>query len=195
MKKHQRSARPVLECLEPRLLLSGVVNTALSYGNLVITGDAAGQDMSIAKAANTVTITANGGETFTGKGAVIAGVTGKITLKMGASNDAVAIGGAAIFYVGNDVAASGNKDLVVDLGAGDDTLVLTTGRAGNVTITCGDGDNNVIINDNGTAPMHSSATLVFANLNITGGRSHDIVSLQGVQVKKNCTIQWRQWPE
>jgi hypothetical protein len=192
-KKRPRPEAVLLEALEDRVLLSGVITTSLIGGNLTIAGDADPNKITITKASNEVIITANDGETFAGLMDDITGVTGNITINMNAGNDVVTIG-ASTFRVGNDtpVAPFGKpqnpKNLTVNMGAGDDDLTLIAVTAQNVSIAGGTGDNITAIRDNGDGDPLADATRILGNLTVTNNTTGSETVLRGVQIAKNATI-------
>ena len=173
------------ESLEPRLLLSGTISTALVGGNLTILGDAASNQIAIVRDGNTITITGNDGETFAGAGAVINNVLGNIRIVMGGGDDQVTIGEAANkFWVGCEIP----RDLIIDLGGGDDVLTLIAVQARNCTVIGGAGLNQISIIDNAGSDWIEDASQFFGNLTVTNGNDGGDILIAGTIVARNATI-------
>jgi hypothetical protein len=205
-KRRRDSSRVDLESLEDRLLLAGDVTVAVdaNNGNLTVTGNALGNVIVMTKLVNTVTVApdaatrVNGGAL--GVPAVFVGVTGKIAVSMGDGDDNVTIGAVAdTFLVGNGLLdpAEGmdTRDLLVDLGAGDDTLDIIGLRADDLTVHGRAGEDTIGIRDNGEETDGddgddgelNSPSKVFGKLTITDSDTADI-TLAGVNVAENATI-------
>jgi hypothetical protein len=197
-KRRRDSSRVYLESLEDRLLLAGDVTVAVdaNNGNLTVTGDALGNVIVMTKLVNTVTVDpdattrVNGGAL--GVPAVFVGVTGKIAVSMGDDNDNVTIGAVAgTFLVGNgllDPAEGMNtRDLLVDLGAGDDILDIIGLRADDLTVHGRAGEDTIGVHDNGGEDELDSPSKVFGELTITDSDTADI-TLAGVNVVEDATI-------
>lgn len=181
----------LLEPLEPRLLLSGTVTTALAGGNLTITGYAEANNITVTKAANTVTIVANDGETLAGLGGVVDGVTGDIFLHMGAGADSVVLGEVGgTFWVGDETAPApwpnrqNPRSLLVDLGLGEDRFWGIGLVARNATIG-GHGPNQIFLRDNGGDTQATDACRILNGLFIQGLST---LVLSGVTVGQNVII-------
>lgn len=110
-----------LENLEPRQLMSGNVLAAVVDGNLVVSGDAAANDIVLTAGTNPGEVLIYSGTSATKVNGqttpqLFAGVTGNVGLAMHQGNDKVQI--SALDVAGN---------LNVDLGVGSDTLTIDNG--------------------------------------------------------------------
>jgi hypothetical protein len=124
-----------LEALEERIAPAGNVIVAVSGGNLTVTGDELGNDITITQGdpgVQSLLITPNDGTTIGGEAGALTvdGVTGSVTLKMGDGDDTVAFDGVLI-------AANAS----FDGGGGDDGLLLADcAIGGSVKAKGGDGE-------------------------------------------------------
>ena len=190
--------KPSLEALEDRVLMSGNVIAALSGGVLTITGDSGNNVITLTEVGNKVTITPDAttkiNKALAGAAVDILGVTGAIKInETGAGNDSVTIAGQAIggvatpFSVGN-----GNADLTINLGAGNDRLLIEGGLARNVAITTGKGNNAITItglNPDGAAGGPADVrTVINGNLSVTGKAGNDTIVLRGIKVGGNVSL-------
>ncbi len=97
----KRPARPSLEALEPRQLLSGTVFAAVSGGNLMIVGDVAANFIVIDQAGlspDQVRISGVRGTAINDAAApvVFSGITGSVEIRMGAGRDKVAMNNVSL---------------------------------------------------------------------------------------------------
>ena len=198
-KRRSAPSAPLLETLEPRLLLAGAVVTALdAAGNLTITGDALANQIIVNKTGlKQVTVTGSGGTTVDGAGVkVVDNATGNIKIFMKEGADAVVVGAVGFtFWVGDGTPPPGPfgtpqnpKDLTVDLGAGADLLGLYGLRARNVSILGGTGYNSVQITDDGGGDKVVDGTHILGNLTVTNGPNGCDVTVAGTNILKNCSI-------
>jgi large repetitive protein len=159
--------RPLMEGLEPRLLLSGNVTLLVSLGNLTITGDASDNYIQFSQTDLTVgnfTVTGQDGTTVTISGGSAAGarsvtgVTGNITFNfVQGGNDTVEL--TSDVHVGNvnRTTLLGKRGSVTyNGGVGDDivtlgghwatgTVTFTGQPADGDTLTLGDPDGNEVV--------------------------------------------------
>jgi Ca2+-binding RTX toxin-like protein len=134
-----RKRKFAVESLESRTVLAGNVTAVLQKGNLIVTGDAANNGITITQLENGSFEVAGDGTTAIngqslGTPAVFTGVTKNVKVDMKAGNDNVSLSDVII-----------PQNLVVDGGKGNDTIALTDvdvrynavlqGGAGNDSIT------------------------------------------------------------
>ena len=150
-----------LERLEPRLLLSGNVVAAVAGGNLVVTGDGAGNEITVEQTGVGQYTVTGVGTSVNGGGAFVAnGVTGDFRFDMAGGDDDVDVIGTTLISGGvrADMGSGDNNfriqdfttvadDLKVTAGGGDDVVRVWNDAVvqGKVDIRIGDGDNEVQI--------------------------------------------------
>lgn len=183
-------ALPHIEPLEDRIFLSGNVTANVNRGVLTITGDKQANTIQIVRNGDTVSVIPDAGTTIN-KGAAgaavdLLGVTGAIKIVMGAGNDSVAISGQAIDGLSRPFAvAQGLGNLTVNLGAGDDELILAGLAADNVSIATGAGNNRIVVTgldpDNAAGGPADVQTVLLGKLTITGSAGHETVDLLGIK--------------
>jgi hypothetical protein len=143
-----------LESLEGREVPAGVVTTAVSHGNLIVTGDNSANQITVSQAATgQVTITGTGGTNVDGGTASTRSFTGNLVIKLKGGNDTVS------FDLTNPIDLP--HDLTVSYGPKD------TGTK--VTQTTNAGANDLIVGRNvAIAYAAGTVTTTFDNLNVTG---------------------------
>lgn len=178
-----------VECLEERLVLASQIGVAFSGGNLILSGSAGDDNVTVIVAdTNVVTLSSTGGGTFTGTIAASYTVTGTLSINMNAGDDTVTLSGAAGTYtgsklsvdlgVGNDTLnTSGvltlNKELTVLGGAGTDAVNLGTTVGANFVvlgisrIDTGDNDDTVTLGTTGTTALHGQVVITLGGGNDT----------------------------
>ncbi|MEI7836512.1 MAG: hypothetical protein WCK05_08875 [Planctomycetota bacterium] len=188
---------PVFEALEGRTLLSGNIAAGAASGNLTLTGDALDNSVTLTRHGDTVTLTPDAGTSINhappGVAVDLIGVTGKVTIRMGSGNDSVTLTGQAIEGGGEPFAIGGGAaDLSVDMGKGDDVLILAGVQARNVSIVTGAGENSVTVTglDPDAAPGEAQdvQSLFLGNLKVQGSSGSEAVSLLGVRVAGAVTL-------
>jgi hypothetical protein len=158
------SPRWALERLEDRTLLSGnVTATVTNAGNLLVVGDAKGNEILIQSTSGGAlqissldgTTTINGGSTpFS-----TTGVTGNVAVFMKQGADVVDVGGTGML-------TTLPKNLFIDTGSGDDTVdVENASIAGNVAIFGGAGSDTFTIGSSNS----ETAVSVGGSVYIVGG--------------------------
>lgn len=144
---------PVLERLEPRLALAGNVAAIVSAGNLIVTGDNLGADITISQpAAGQITISSNDTTVNGSTGPVaFSGVTRNLSINFGKGDDSLT------FDETNPITLSGN--LSINGGQGSNTASTLPGSPGSLNV----GGNLSILNLPG--PTETTDLL---NLNVKG---------------------------
>jgi len=179
-RRNRFSPRWALERLEDRTLLSGNVTAIVtSGGNLVVTGDAQGNQIRIQSASGGSlqvssldgTTTINGGSTpFS-----TTGVTGNVAVFMKQGADVVDVGGTGML-------TTLPKNLFIDTGSGDDTVdvenasiadnVAIFGGAGSDTFTVGSSNSETAVSVGGSVYIvggtADSNTIAVFDADITG---------------------------
>lgn len=161
----QRS-RSAAEWLEARTLLTGNVQSIVSGGNLILTGNADSNDVRISFNFTTSNIVVSGlsGTTINGSTDQFTAFTG--TQRMPGSIIAALGDGDDVLTI-NDVIALDNIE--IDGGAGNDTVSLNNTHAGdNVELNGGSGNDRIEINVSG----------IDDNLTINGGTGDDSISIE-----------------
>lgn len=188
---------PAFEALEGRTLFSGNIAWGLSKGNLTLTGDAMDNGVTITRHGDTVTLTPGAGTSIAhgqaGAAVELTGVTGKITIRMGAGNDSLTLTGQVFDGAGEPFAiGAGGGDLAVDMGKGDDLAVLAGVQARNVSVITGSGNNSLTITgldaDQASDDPVDIQSVIQGWLKVQGGDGAETVSLQGIYVAGSVTL-------
>jgi hypothetical protein len=169
----QAPARPLVECLESRTLLSGTVSASVVNGTLIVHGDAARNAIILDQTglnADQVRLTGTG-DTKINKEAgpiVLNGVKRNVVVRMGANADDVTL---------RDVNLPGS--VAIEGRGGADTLTLSNVRvASNLNITSGAKGSTTAI---GTVTIGKDLT-------VRGGAGGQNVSFLSVHVKRNTVV-------
>lgn len=162
--------------LESRTLLAGNVTAAIVDGELIITGDAAANDITILETAAGVIVrgnstTINGGAADFVAFAPSVARTGKIVATMGAGNDKVQI---------DDLTLDGR--VVFHGGEGNDSLGLTEATIKAGVGFHGDAGNDSLVMDQSTV---EGSVLAFL------GAGDDLVTLNGSEIKRSLVLYGR----
>ena len=158
------AAPATMQPLEHRVLLAGHITAVVRGGILNITGDAQGNEFTIAPGtgANSIKITAAAGTTIN-KGRTeitLSGVTSSVRINTGGGNDIVRVEGATVARGLSIETADGNdrvfltntnvtERLFISTGAGNDTLNTSAGRV-SLTTEIHMGAGNDIVELSGT---------------------------------------------
>ena len=174
IEREKAPACPLLEALEPRLLLSGAVLASMSHGNLNIRGDAAANAIVLDQAGlsdSQVRISGAGGTTINGLAGpvVLNGLTRGVDIRMGTGDDSVTM---------SNLSLPGN--------------VSVYGQGGANTLTLNSVDVAISLAINNSASLSTTTTIanvtVGKDLLIRPGTRGANVVLQSVEVQRNTGI-------
>jgi large repetitive protein len=159
MSRHARfSPRWALERLEDRTLLSGNVVAVVNHGNLVVTGQATGNEVLIQSAPSGLQVSSLDGTTTINGGPgpfTATGFTADVNVFMKHGSDVVDVGGTGML-------TSLPHNLLVVTGAGGDTVsVENASITGNVTLVGGAGSDTLTVGSSSTEALVTVGGSVF----------------------------------
>ena len=126
-----------MESLETRDLMAGDVSAQVINGNLIITGDAADNKITITQVSSTSYRIRGQDTTINGRQAATFVVSNNVRISMLGGNDVVTIGTPT----GSPTTLK--RDLSINMGGGRDTINVYSSRVRNVTLKLGGGADKV----------------------------------------------------
>lgn len=195
-RRTRRSARPIMESLEGRQLLSGDLTASVAGGHLVLLGDAEANEVVLTAGANAGEVVITSGAsatTINGEDgpATLTGVTRGIVGWLRAGDDSLRISGLTV-----------RGNIRLDAGAGADAITLDgdTSVAGHLRVLGGLGDDTITLdalevasnvalgNIAGNDTFNANQVDIGGVLQVRGGAGDDEVSLTDSEIRRTVVI-------